>query len=321
MSFWNRRSLLAAGVLAIVASPLAAQGVGTTAVQVAQMPAGARAAALSGAYTAVVDDADVLFYNPGGIAGLFRAAGLSYQRHVMDVSLGSLAGAARVGPVVVGVGVAYLDAGQVQVVECTPAFPTCERGEETGATASARETATRLALGAPLFANRVHVGGAVGFATSETAGASRSAPLFDLGVQGVLPFGLTVGAAMRNLGGSLSDGGGELPTEARLGASLRQPVAGEFGAMVAADLISRLREETFGAGLGVEAGLVPADAERLGAVLRLGYQVDDHLEALNALQLGAGVSMRGISVDYYFQGSSELGAAHRIGVRWRQRTQ
>nr|MBA2245982.1 hypothetical protein [Gemmatimonadota bacterium] len=69
---------------------------------------------------------------------------------------------------------------------------------------------------------------------------------------------------------------------------------------------------------GVEVGILPVDPERLSAVLRVGYNADPDLHGLNALQLGAGISLSGISVDYFYQGSSDLGAAHRIGVRWLQ---
>jgi hypothetical protein len=66
MRFIRRCPLAASLLAAFAAAPLAAQGVGTTGAQVMQLPAGARAAALSGAYTAASGDADVLFYNPAG---------------------------------------------------------------------------------------------------------------------------------------------------------------------------------------------------------------------------------------------------------------
>lgn len=324
-----RGGVLAAWLLAAVAvAPLAAQGVGTTGAQVMQLAAGARAAALSGAYTAASGDADVLFYNPAGIVGLHRAAGLSYQRHVMDVSLGSLSGAARVGPVVLGAGIAYLDAGRIRVTEPDPDFGG-ERGRETGATAAARENALRLAVGLPLLGDRLHLGAAAGFASSELAGVSRSAPFLDLGAQAAfalqggenLPVGIIVGAALRNLGGSMSGSGAEdarLPTEARAGLSLQAVGPQGLGALLTGDFIAALREETYTGVGGVEVGILPVDPERLSAVLRVGYNADPDLHGLNALQLGAGISLSGISVDYFYQGSSDLGAAHRIGVRWLQ---
>ncbi len=328
MRFIRRCPLAASLLAAFAAAPLAAQGVGTTGAQVMQLPAGARAAALSGAYTAASGDADVLFYNPAGIAGLHRAAALSYQRHVMDVSLGSISGAARVGPVVIGAGIAYLDAGRIRVTEPDPDFGG-ERGRETGASAAARENALRLAVGMPLLGDRVHLGAAAGFASSELAGVSRSAPFLDVGAQagfdldagGGIPIGLTLGAALRNAGGSLSGSGAqdaELPMEARAGMSVQATGPQGLGAVLTGDFIAALREETYTGVGGVEVGILPVDPERLSAVLRVGYNADPDLHGLNALQLGAGISLSGISVDYFYQGSSDLGAAHRIGVRWLQ---
>src|SRR5688572_2455217 len=111
------RAALAARAAALAllgAAPAAAQsGAGTAGAQALQLLAGSRAAALSGAYAGATDDADAMFYNPAAIGGLRTAAGLSYQRYVQDIAFGSASVAQRLGPLVVGAGVAYLNAGSV----------------------------------------------------------------------------------------------------------------------------------------------------------------------------------------------------------------
>jgi hypothetical protein len=304
----------------LAAAPLAAQGAGSTGLEVAQMPMGARAGALAGAYTSMWNDADALFYNPAAVAGLGQAASLSYQRHVLDISFGALAGAARLGPVALGAGIAFMDGGEVPEIVPDPDFGG-QRGRPTGATVSARETVFRLAAGAPLLGDRLHLGGSLGFALSELAGVSRSAPFADLGVQGRVAPAATVGFALRNLGGSLSgDGAAEadLPLEARLGASYLLPLPQNLGVLVTADAIQRVREETTAFAGGLELGLMPREAAGIGAVLRVGYRQEDALAAANALNLGAGVSFGGIALDYQYQDIEFFGTAHRVGVRWRR---
>lgn len=296
----------------------AQKGEGTTGSQVVQLPAGARAAALAGAYTAIRGDADVVFYNPAGVSQLFRAAALSYQKHVADINIGSAAAAFRVGPATVAAGIAYLNAGDVAEIVPGTRFPG-ERGDSTGADVGASESASRLAVGVPLLDGRLHLGAAAGIALSDLAGLSRSAAFFDLGAQLALPYSVTLGASVRNLGGDLSGSGAEpapLPTEARAGAAVQVRGASDLGLLVTADLISRLKDERTGFAAGAEAGLLPASSERLGAVLRVGYAGDQGEGGVGSLHLGAGVSLSGIWVDYTYQDLDFLGTAHRIGVRW-----
>lgn len=297
---------------------LAAQGAGTAGAQVLQLPAGGRAAGLSGAYAAADGDADVVFYNPAGLASLQLAAGASYQRHVESVRLGSGAGALRLGGVVLGFGVAYLDAGDITVVEPDARFGG-ERGTSTGRVASAREAAARLAVAVPLVARRMRVGAAAGFVSSELDEVGRSAPVLDAGVQYLATPFLTIGAAVLNLGPSLSgDAAADapLPTEIRTGVLVELEPAAGLGVVASLDLAHRFEEGATIVAAGLEAGLVPGAARPFGAVARIGYDAGTGGDGLGPLRLGGGVSLRGIAVDYTYQSLDFFGAVHRIGVRW-----
>jgi hypothetical protein len=309
----TRRTILAAALLcsALAADRLAGQGTGVAGAQILQLEAGARAAALSGAYSAATADADVVFYNPAGGALLAGAGALSYQRLVDGIAFGSLAGALRVGRATLLAGVAYLDGGEIDVLEPDPAYGG-QRGRPTGERVGARETATRLAAAVPLAGGRVRLGAAAGFVGSEVAGTSRSAPLFDVGAQlGLGP--AAVGLALRNLGPALPDGGGGMPTEVRLGGSAALSGATPFGAMAALDLIADIQTRVFGFAGGIEAGFTPVPG--VSAALRLGYGHDAG-DGLGSLRIGGGVGIGLATVDYTFQQYEYFGAVHRIGVRW-----
>jgi hypothetical protein len=298
-----------------------AQGAGATGLEVLQMPAGGRAAALAGAYAAHAADSDVIFFNPAGIALLDGAASLSYQRHVMDINLGSLAGVVRVGPAVVGAGLTFLDGGEVPEIVPDERFGG-QRGRATGATVSARESAVRLAAGAPVMDGSIQSGAAVGLAMSELAGISRSAPVFDLGARGEPIPGLAVGASLRNIGGSATGDGADgiaLPSDARLGAGYAWRHDDQIAVNLAADAAYRFRERTAVLVAGLEGGLLPAAPDEISAVLRLGFIGDRNLPVASALQIGAGVSVGTIAIDYALQNLEHFGTAHRFGVRWRRR--
>jgi hypothetical protein len=325
------RGICRTGFAALAATVLAAnaavgQGAGTTALEVAQIPAGARAGALGGAYTGVWNDADAVFYNPASVAGLDRAVSLSYQRHVLDISFGSVAGGIRLGRLAVGAGIAFMDGGEVPEIVPDDAFGG-QRGRATGQSVSARESTARFAVGAPLMDGRLHVGGAVGVALSELAGVSRSAALLDAGAQASVFRHGTVGLSLRNIGGALGGSGAQdadLPSEARVGATYRFAAPAGFGSLppdlgllLAADAIRRIAEEANAFAGGVEIGLMPGAAEAVTAVARVGYRAEDGLGSRNALQIGAGIGYASVFLDYQFQDVEFFGTAHRIGVRWR----
>lgn len=313
---WNVRLASTIALLAALAPVEShAQGAGTAAQQALQLPAGARAAAFGGAY-AGASDADALFYNPAGSGALARGAALSFQRHVQDVTFGTVAVAQAVGPLVVGLGIAYLDAGTVDVVEPDPAYGG-ERGRATGATATASESATRLTIALPL-GDRLRLGAAAGYATSSIAGVARSAPFGDVGAQLVLARA-TVGASLRNLGPAVSSSGGDagapLPSEARVGATVELPGVRGLAGRVVADWVQELAGRSGWLAGGVEAGVAAGARRPVGVVGRLGFNGGgDDLQG--ALTVGGGVQLRALALDYAWQRMPAFGSVHRVGVRW-----
>lgn len=301
-----------AGVAALLPGAARAQGgAGAAGLQALQLAPGARAAGLSGAYTGAAD-ADVMFYNPSGIGALRFGASLSYQRHVQEVSFGSAAVARRAGPVVLGLGIAYLDAGAVDVVEPDPAYGG-ERGRATGAVARASESAVRVAAALPV-GERVRLGAVAGWASSSIAGVQRAAPFVDAGLQ-VAVSRVTLGAAVRNVGGSLAGDGAsmELPREARVGAMATLPAPSGLGAQASADWVRDLVGREGWIVAGVEAGHRPSAGRRVGIVGRAGYHGGGDVQG--ALTLGGGVTVRGVAFDYAWQRLALFGPTHRLGVR------
>jgi len=316
-SRWPVRAGVAGIGLACAAGGAAGQGAGSTGATVLQVLAGSRAAALSGAYAGAAGDADVLFYNPAGIAGLGAAASVSYQRYVEDIGVASGAGVLRLGRLALGASVVFLDYGDIDERVPDPDFGG-QTGLPTGRTVSASESATRLSGALELGDGRFSLGAGLGFVSVNLAGASRSAPFFDAGAQYRLET-VTVGASIRNLGGALNGSGladADLPAEARLGAMARLTRADGLGAVLSADLVRELNARTTGFVAGIEAGLMPAVASRVGAVGRIGYDAGTGTDGQGALRFGGGLSLGGLAVDYAYQEYELFGSLHRFGVRW-----
>jgi hypothetical protein len=299
-----------------VIAEVSAQGAGSTGATVLQLLAGGRASALSGAYVGATNDADVLFYNPAGIGGLTGAAALSYQRHVEDIGVATGSGAFRVGRLVLGASAIFLDYGDITEYVPDPNFGG-QTGMPTGNTVGASEVAARFAGAMPLMDGRLNLGASVGYVSIDMAGTGFGTPIFDVGAQYALS-AVTFGAALRNAGGKLSTGGleADLPTEARLGAMLQWTRPTGLGLVASADFIAELNAGTSAFVAGVEAGLLPGGASRIGAVGRVGFNGGAGDEGQGNLLVGGGLSLGAISVDYAYQNYELFGTLHRVGVRW-----
>ncbi len=307
----------ALAALAAGAPARAQQGAGVAGASVLQLPAGSRAPSFSGAYSAATGDADVLFYNPAGLATLHAGAAVAFEPLVEGMSFGSAAGSFRIGALALGAGIAYLDGGSLQEQVPDPLYGG-QRGTTTGQTVSASESAARLAAALPLAGGRVRVGAAAGFVSTSLAGTSSGTPLFDVGAQaGIVP-ALTIGASVRNLGGTLGQDStaAPLPAEARIGLSYARTLPTGLGVTVSADFVSQLKEHTSGVVGGLEAGVLPAGERRFGAVARVGYSAAQGSDGLAPLQLGGGLILGAFALDYTFQDLKYFGPVHRLGLRW-----
>jgi hypothetical protein len=297
----------------LFATPLHAQDkAGVTGAQVLQFLPGSRAAALSGAYTAISGDADAIFYNPAGIATLRRAATLAYESYVADVAYGSLGAAARLSSFTVGASVAFLNAGDIREVVPDPVFGG-NTGTETGQTVTASESALRLVAGLPLLDGRLRAGAAIGFVATSLAEQHQTAPIADIGAQYDLG-PATLGVALRNVGADLSgDANDKLPTEARFGASTQIARAGLGVLNASAEVVSRLGEGSITFAGGLEAGLPGTDARPFALLARLG--IDAESNQLGALRAGASLGFKEVAFDYTFQQLELFGSVHRFGLR------
>lgn len=303
--------------LPLALSPVAAaaQGPGSAGAQTLTLTAGARAAALGGAYTAMTGDPDGVFYNPAAVARVDGGVALGYEEYVEEITLGSFSGGLDVGRLRVGAGLVYLSAGEVQEVVPDPLYGG-ERGRPTGATVGATEAAARLAAALPFLEDRASAGIAVGVVTSQLAGTERAVLFLDLGAQ-YHWHALSVGGALRNLDSGMrsrASGAMPLPLEARLGAAYRRELTAGFGALLTTDLVLALEEETAGVAVGVEAGLLPGRGA-VTAVLRAGT-IAGSGHHLGRVRIGGGVGIGALSLDYTVQSFEYFGAIHRFGIRW-----
>jgi len=300
---------LAAVLLGGVAAPVAAGT--TTGFAFLNLPAGARAAALGGAYTALADDPTAAFWNPAGIAaaaplgpgGEVAVTGVHHES-IQNFRQDLVAATWRRAGDGLSLAVNSHYTGQLDGTDAL--------GNPLGAFgvsdfAIAGGYAATVAPGARL-------GGTLGWISESIAGTSASTLTFSLGglYAPASLAGLTLGAAVRQLGGSLRfatvDGaeGDAVPQPLTVaGGASYAALAGTVPWLVSGEL-SQLKGEDVEARAGLEVR--PATALALRAGWMFGQDAAD-------FTAGAGITMRNVTFDYAFVPyHDDLGSSHRAGL-------
>jgi hypothetical protein len=317
-AFRATAGLILQGVLCLACSHqvLAQTGTGSTGAAVLQLPGGARAAGMAGAYVAGTDG-DAVFYNPAGAAWIRSAAGMSYQRHVDEIGFGTAAAAVDIGPVVM-LSFGFLDYGSISEVVPDPLFGD-QRGQQTGRSVGAMEIVGKAGVATALPGGRLSAGGSVGVLWVSVAETGRTAALFDAGLHYDAGRGVRLGAAVRNAGSDLQGARlapAPLPGEFRAGVAYRPlPPGRGLQVSVHADGVAPLNDGTAGVAAGGEIA-IPVSSPDITVFVRGGYNGTTGPSGLGRVHLGAGLGQGSFALDYAFQDMDLLGSVHRFGVRW-----
>ncbi len=266
------------------------------------MDAGARQAALGGAFAAGQNDANVLAYNPAGLATLARnEVSFMHVSHFQGVTREHIA-AARPG---IGLSLDYLNFGELQ--RTTLSNP--DGSGLTGFTPNVLSAALGVAF--PIT-ETWSFGIAAKHVRQKIDDVTASAYAGDIGVQGLIlddPY-LIFGLAVQNAGPKVKFEKGKepLPLNIKAGAAMRTGLLG-----LPLGLTLDLNQSPNGP-LHVNAGVATAVAEALA--LRAGY--NGRNDAGPGLTFGFGLRFQKYSFDYAFIPFGDLGQSHMMsfGMRW-----
>ena len=286
-------------VLCLLAvSPVLAAG--TVGAEFLRMGAGARGMSMGEGFSALVDDATALYWNPAALATLEnRSATLMHAKTIEDSfydfgAYGQKLGAAGG----IGVGIQYYSAGSVDNLDTS--------GTKTGTT-DPNDVALLMGYGHTLGGFQV---GLTGKYVRSTLVETANTFAGDAGVLTPWYFNKRVrlAATIVNVGGQLTyeTESTDLPMAVRAGAGVR--VMKNWLAGV--DVVAPKGDDVY-VGLGTEYK-IPV-GETMGLALRAGYSTQDR-GGSDGISGGVGFRFEGLDVDYALVTQGDFDASHRVSV-------
>lgn len=300
----NRIGLLILFVLSWLSfRPLSASAEpGATALEFLRLGQGARGVAVGGAYTAVVNDATAMFWNPAGL-GFVRSPQLTFQNHhyIADISQNYLAGAfptRNIGSF--GFSANILNIGGIERTTLTSG----QAGQVLG-TFGARDMALDVGWGKELWYG-VSFGATGRFITSRIADEEGTAITGDVGMQLRLLDNWWFGFAFKNYGTGIKYIHFEepLPRSIRVGTALL--LLSNRNLILSADF-NKVRDDDFFINFGAEYTLLKHFSFRGGYTL-------ENKDVNEGLTLGAGFRISIVDLDYAYVPFGILGNSQRVSL-------
>ncbi len=262
---------------------------------------GARALGMGGAYTALADDANSLYWNPAGLAKLEkREFTASHAEMYESTRLDFLAYAHPTSQGTFSAGLTYLSQGKI---EGRDSLGRQTAGFDASDAALSAGYARKLGfaeLGASVKYIRSHIGSTEAQTVAADVGAKRE-------------FGnVTVGAALRNLGPGLkfADQRNDLPLRFAAGAAYRFAE----GHAAAVEVVNGPRGAGTDAAFGGEFQAVKNLYLRGGYTTQTAITGGSGFDVARGLTLGLGFRNEKWSLDYAVLPSGELGRSHRFSL-------
>jgi len=279
-------SLLAIGL----ALPAWAKGPGTTSANFLKVGVGARATALGEAYTALVDDASALYWNPAALANMENSEFFTaYNSYLVGVSQGYIALSFPSLGGNLGIGANYMDMGKFEGYN--------QSGNPTG-NFGATDSYIFLGYGKKLSGGW-SLGISLGSLSDKIKDDTKSCLAGTVGVLKEIGGKYRLGAAAQNLGQNL--GKDPLPLTFKIGG------AAKFSSLtLSADACLPNDNDAYFC-LGLEWNLMKAFA------LRAGYRTGR--DEGSGLSAGLGFKVGKFAFDYAFIPYGDLGDTHRVSLK------
>jgi len=275
--------------------------VGTASAQILKQGAGARAAGMGNAFTAIADDAAAVYWNPGGLAGTKKeSASLMHAILLDDISYDWLAYVRPLNSGTFGAGIQHLSYGSITETD--------ETGLEK-ASFTPSETVGTLAYG--IGSGDFGFGASLKYVSGKIKHSAATITADIGGKYGISADDrFSLGFALQNISGEMKyvSEGDPLPLNLKIGTAYKP----EDSWIIAADA-EMPYDNAISFGLGSEYAIKMGDGLMVSG--RAGYNSRaKELGGLTGFTVGAGGSYDVIRLDYAFVPFGDLGNTHKISL-------
>ncbi len=307
------KKLIALAVIAVVISSASfAGGPGTTGAQFLKIDPSARPVGMGGAYSAVVNNSDAVFYNPAGVAGIEqREMAGTYMSYFQSINYGNIAGVFPNGDnSSFGVGINYLGVADI------PKRGNNDVDDPSGtsdpeSTFGAMDTAVNLVYASknpfPSVLDGLDLG--VNLKTVYMTIDEESAFSAMLDIGGFYPVNdkLSLALNLQNMGMGVKFKSESDPLPLNIKAGAAYMPLDEL--TVTVDLNEYILDETLYASVGAEYWVMDMIAFRAG--YKYGYDTDT-LGGMTGISGGMGIKAGKFGLDYAMAPFGDLGDTHRV---------
>jgi long-subunit fatty acid transport protein len=283
---------------------IANAGPGVTGAQFLKIEPSARSTAMGGAYSAVGNDTDSIYYNPAGLANLkSREFSATYVQYIQDITYGFTGGALPLGESsAIGAGVTFLSVSNLEKRSVTSDSLTPD--SLFGATDMALTLSYAHSVG-----DGLNLGTNVKLINQSIESVSAGTVAVDFATFYKMNDYFSVALNLQNIGNGIKfvEEVDLLPANLKLGISY----VSSSKLTLACDVNNYLVDEKLYACLGMEYWLNDTIAIRAG--YKSGYDTES-LGSSTGIGVGLGIMLSGLGIDYAFVPYGELGTAQRISV-------
>ncbi|MFH1784760.1 MAG: PorV/PorQ family protein [bacterium] len=313
MKMKNKAVVYALGLLMVMAVAINASATENSGAAFLKIGVGARPIGMGGAFVALANDANAVFWNPAGISQLkSQQIGAMHTQWISDITYDYVGYVSPVGKGAIGISGVYLSSGSMD-----------RRGSGGEALGSFGAYDTSVALSyARQLTGVVHMGINVKLIQQSIEDETANGFAVDIGQMYMLPVsGLSAGIAVQNIGPQMKfiEEPFSLPLTVTAGVGYKML----GGLTLGMDVKHQVVDSITSISVGTEYFPVSMLALRAGYLAKMLKSTDDfgsvagqdtNMASLTGLGAGVGFKLGSTSVDYAFVPYGDLGNTHRISI-------
>lgn len=284
------------------------EAVGTTGADFLNLPMGARAIGMGGAYSAVAEDASAIYWNPAGLVQIPKLSAMFMRtEYVADINYQYAAYAQRLSyDSVLGISFMMTDLGTIEGFDPSKNPTGSFNPQDQVFTLSYSKAILEFSnkdLDVSMGINAKYIKSEIKEKATSFAG--------DMGIMtfnfGTIPY--RIGVVVSNMGKGLKymQQSDPLPLTARFGGSINP-----FDNMLLSADVVLPKGNQMNVQAGVEAYITPNELTRLTA--RAGVDMQQMKDGFSGISVGVGATLQFFTLDYAFVPMGELGNTHRISL-------